>query len=66
MANRFFLGEQKIMLFYLDDNIIDNYNDTNLLAIQNIAECIQAGRHIIISNRKLLKSLYSLEALSPD
>lgn len=64
MAYRFFLGE-KIMLFYLDDNIIDNYNDTNLLAIQNIAECIQAGRHIIISNRKLLKSLYSLEALSP-
>ena len=55
----------KIMLIFLDDDITHELNDNNIIAIQNIAECIRSGRHIIIANRSLLKSLYMLETISP-
>lgn len=53
------------MLFFLDNDIISKKDDSSILAIQNFAECIESGRHIIIGSRGLLKSLYELDKLSP-
>ena len=52
------------MLIYLDEDIINNLDDTSVFAIQNIAECVRAGRHIIVAKRSLLKKLYMLTSIS--
>ena len=54
------------MLIVIDSSIcdaIDNVNYDALASIENIAECIRTGKHIVIAERKTCRSIFKNENL---
>ena len=52
------------MLFVLEDDVLECLNDDTVLALQNIAECMHRGSHIILAKRSLLMALSNAEVLN--